>query len=117
MKPKKGVSISKLKDWWWLGAILVGAIVVWGNLPQRVTSAEQDIDDLKGWAKEMQGYTRAIQQTQQVLPTRPTKPMKTLELPEIISEWEDGVEWCCNYTKYKCESNYSWYICDNETHR
>lgn len=60
--------IQHLKDWWWLygvGVTLCSAIVLWGGIPGRLAKAEEQIDDLKGWARELQGYTRANQQRMQ----------------------------------------------------
>lgn len=54
-----------------IGVTLCGAIVLWGGIPGRLAKAEEQIDDLKGWAKQTQGYTAALQQMivqQQVAP-------------------------------------------------
>ena len=73
---KKPVSLlHRIKDLWPLygiGATLCGAILLWGNLPKRLEHVEADqtkqgeeLDDLKGWARELQGYTRAQEQLNQ----------------------------------------------------
>ncbi len=62
---KRRPVLRHLKEWWWLYGVasaLCGAIVLWGGLPSRVAKAEEQIDDLRGWAKEIQGYTRAMNQ-------------------------------------------------------
>ena len=55
-----------IKAWWPVACIIGGLIVLWGNVPIRLAKAEEQIDDLKGWAKELQGYTRRMQEQQQL---------------------------------------------------
>lgn len=95
MKSKPLVPIAMLKDWWWLIGLVVSGIILWGNLPQRMAKAEQQIDDLKGWAKEVQGYTRAtheLQQQQQMhrQPAPTTSVLRGLEQQDSAGVW-----WCC----------------------
>ena len=91
---------DSLKAWWPLfgiAAAVCSVIVLWGRLPARVAKAEDQIDDLKGWAKELQGYTRAMQQQQ----SRPQ-----------VQEWQDaeGRWWCCS-SDDDCERNDAWSRC------
>lgn len=86
---------------------MVGAIIVWGNLPQRMTKAEEQLDDLKSWTKEMMGYTRAQQewnqqqQQQQASPQpwvflRQERDLQIFRDPDNIIKCCDGVtcwEW------------------------
>ena len=70
--------IDKLKNYWWiigLVASVSGFIILWGSIPDRVAKAEdrlekqaEVIDDLKGFAREIAGYTRAVQQQAPVDP-------------------------------------------------
>ena len=116
MKAKTPVQV--LKEWWWLYGVLatlVGGIVLWGSLPGRVAKAEQQIDDLKGWAKELQGYTRAQQeynqqQQQQQMPNAPV----SLESPAGLREWEDTDQtwWCCPWQdRQQCYDQVAWRRC------
>lgn len=58
-----------------IGATLCGTLVLWASVPGRLARAEEQIDDLKGWARELQGYTRANQQMLQQAAPRPTPPL------------------------------------------
>lgn len=79
-----------IKAWWPVLTILCGLIVL-----------EDQIDDLKGWAKEINGYTRAIQEQ------RPQP-----QLP--IQSWrnQDGSLWCCDPNRDDCQRNDAWVRCD-----
>jgi hypothetical protein len=91
---------ARLKAWWWLLAIVLGAAVTWWTIPQRMAKAEQAIDDLKGWAREVQGYTRALQEQQRMV-------------REPIREWSDAqqVWWCCDTERVICWQQQTWYRC------
>ena len=72
--------------------LLIGGIVFLATLAPRVSAIEQDLDDLKGWAKEIQGYTRAMQQS----------------VPSRQLEWQDPetkVWWCCDPQRGSCEDD------------
>lgn len=64
---KKPTFLTHVKDWWPLygiGSTIIGVLVLWASIPGRVAKAEEAVEDLKGWAREVQGYTRAMQQQQ-----------------------------------------------------
>ena len=98
MKRQSRGLLPHLKDWWWLygaASALCGMIVLWGGIPGRIASAEKkieqvdgDVDDLKGWAREIQGYTRAQQQQQQV-------PNQMIPAPEVWKARTDEGEVYC----------------------
>ena len=98
---------DSLKAWWpvvGIAAAVCSVIVLWGGLPARVAKAEEQIDDLKAWSKELMGYTRAQQEMnrQQQQQSRPQ-----------VQEWQDaeGRWWCCNPDQDDCERNDAWYRC------
>ena len=111
MKPKAPPwwqQVKVLKDWWWLIGLLVGAIILWGNLPKRVDKLEagqaeqaEDIVDLKGIAKSLEGYTKAMsemQQRQQPANSPASRASRAPQSPREIT-WEgkdlDGTCWRC----------------------
>ena len=100
-----------LKDWWWLygvGTALCSFIVLWGNIPPRLAKAEEKIEDLKGWAKEIQGYTRAQQEMNQHQQA-PNQAAPQQRSP--ILEWQDPdtqAWWWCNSAAEDCDLNESW---------
>ena len=98
----------------------MGAIVLWGNLPNRVqkveagqAAQEEDLNDLKGWAREIQGYTKAQQELQQQIyqrqdtanaPQRPTWRFQEQD--------DDGTTWCCDErTTEACWEQTRWVPC------
>ena len=98
--------VSLLKDYWWLAGVIIAlgsTISLWAAMPKRLEKVEvknekqdADIVDLKGVAKSIEGYTKAMQQMQQA-PSRP-------RAPETLREHEDGVGyWCCDHaTREAC---------------
>ena len=82
--------VKLLKDWWWLVVIAFTVIGFCAMLPARLNAVEKEVDDLKGWAKELQGYTRAMQQN---APQRKDEPIRLPAQP-----WRDytkeGEEYC-----------------------
>ena len=118
-----------LKDWWWVVGLIVGAIVVWGNLPQRVAKAEEAIQDLKGWAQEVQGYTRAVQEQRQATTTdekvaeainayvqQQAQQQLPMNAPAPEAQWfteEDaqGCWECWGYSHEDCWTNQRWQRC------
>lgn len=120
--------LRHLQDWWWLygvGSTLCGVVVLWGGLPGRVAKAEQhlektqeEVDDLKGWAREIQGYTRAMNQQAVAphtlppvasVPLPPTVPLATDLLREVDRR---GIAWCCNNHDQHCADGHVWYRCE-----
>ena len=81
---KRPTLVAHLKDWWWaygVGSTLCGVIILWGGMPTRMAKAEQKneqqdvaLDDLKGWAREIQGYTKAQQQANLMQQQAPAPP-------------------------------------------
>ena len=69
------------------------------QLPNRVQAAERNIDDLKGWAREIQGYTRAMQEQQGLT-----------ELLRQTDRW--GAAWCCDPRQVDCRDRRVWMRCD-----
>ena|SRR3990167_711667 len=110
--------IERAQKYWWVIGVVVGFILVWGNLPNQMARAEKkiekvdaEVDDLKGWAKEVTGYTRAMQQMQQqqmqqqsMNQPAPTRPASTLEW------WQDhqGTWWYCDHAVSDCANGYGW---------
>lgn len=93
---------SFLKDWKWLIGGAIAAIVVWGNLPQRVAAVEQNVEDLKGWAKEIQGYTRAQQEQSNNYSNQNYQP-------QIFYERDSQGDWVCQaYSSDECDRNNLW---------
>ena len=114
-----------LKDWWWAIALVCGGIVLWGGIPPRLAKAEQQIDDLKGWAREVQGYAKAQheqnRQQQQLQQTQQSQMQQQYQAPpnaRVRNIWEeqnpDGSWWCCDAETSDCNDPYSppWYRCD-----
>lgn len=119
--------LQKVKDWWPLYGILgavCSLVLLWGNLPKRVEKVEagqtkqaEDIVDLKGIAKKLEGYTEAMnrqqQQPQQPAPTQAPPPTHR---PGDLREYEDGVGfWCCNASEEWrdwCYEYAQWFRCD-----
>ena len=94
--------LRRLKDWWWLLGVVVGVIVVWGNLPQRVTASEQKISDLQAWAQETQGYTKALQEQNALARQQQAAPLPWTFLREDgdyqVFRDPAGVAYCCDGT-------------------
>lgn len=109
IKPKKSL-LMKIKDWWWLyGAIgaVASVIVLWGGIPGRLAQAEEAIDDLKSFTKELMGYTRAQQEYNQ------RQQQSPVQYQSHVQEWEDskGVVWCCDDSRADCKLDESWWRC------
>lgn len=69
--------IRKLKDWWWLGAGGLGFIVLWGNLPVRVSKVEagqeaqqEQLTELREISGKLDGYIASQQQMNKLLAER-----------------------------------------------
>lgn len=88
--------IEMIQKYWWLlvvcGGSLLGFLVVWSSIPTRLSSAEEQIDDLKGWARELQGYTRAQEELNQQAPAQ-GRLMATKD-PEIYLFDDGQTLWC-----------------------
>lgn len=97
--------VARLKDYWQVVLILIAvgsAIGMAVNLPKRVEAVEQEVDDLKGWAREVQGYTRAMQQQQQTAHRLP------------LDYWtdEDGTCYQCDPNVSDCANSWDgWWRC------
>ena len=106
--------LDLIRSYWPLILFVVAAIAFLYTLPGRLASAEKqiekvndDVDDLKGWAREVQGYTRAMQQQ---APNQVSRPQAPQPVPQPIPptppppttlrvEWaqdEEGNWFCSN---------------------
>ena len=114
--------LQRIKDLWPLygiAATICGLILLWGNLPKRVDKVEagqakqeEELDDLKGWARELQGYTRAQQQMnqQQQLPSLSNPPAPVP--PQAYDWWQDpttGEWWWCDLST-DCDQDANWWL-------
>lgn len=125
--PKPLSWITRLQSYWWLAVVvgggLLGSIVLWGGLPKRVEKVEagqakqaDEISDLKGWAREIQGYTRAQQQmNQRAIPAAPSRALQEELATPPITEFDavEGVWWCCKTTTEACWRQRTWYRCSS----
>lgn len=112
MARRKRVFFAYLKEWWWLYAVWVAVcsgVALWWNIPTRVAHAEEELGDLKDWAKELQGYTRAQQEfnqaQQQLRPNQAApRPLPPIEV------WYDneGRRWECDPGRFDCAKNENW---------
>ena len=107
-----------LKDYWGIGLAVVGALILWGSLPDRMkkveagqASQQEDIVDLKGVAGKLDGYIAAQQQMNQQLMQQ--APSNRPGIP-----WqEEG--WCCEARlKEDCwlkdtQGRNGWWKCDD----
>lgn len=80
-----------------IGAVLVSVIVFLATLNPRlqanekqIKAVDEEVDDLKGWAREVQGYTRAMQQ-QQLMPNQMQRPSP----PSVWREQTSDGAWYC----------------------
>lgn len=107
MAKRKPTLVDNLLRYWpiyGIGVTLCGTLVLWASIPGRLAKAEDQIDDLKGWARELQGYTRANQQMMQQqntdiqnppvrhdrLPPSPGIPVKAgLERTCFDDQWQE----------------------------
>lgn len=97
-----------ITNWWPVGVLVVGVIALWGSLPQRVAKAEEQIDDLKAWTKEMQGYTRAVEEQRQQYPMEPPAP----EAQWLYDKDKQGRCWeCWGFGYQDCDVNQRWERC------
>ena len=118
--------MDKLLKLWPILLAVVGGIVLWGNLPKQVAKLEagqaqqgEELDDLKGWAREIQGYTRAQQELNQAVqhPQAPRgRTFNDRRHPEETRPWvevdEELLPWCCwEATEADCDDRESWEIC------
>ena len=104
--------LELIRSYWPLILFIVAATAFLYTLPGRLASAEKqiekvnnDVDDLKGWAREVQGYTRAMQQQSPNQLYRPQAPQPTPQPipptdppPETLRvEWAQDAEgrWFC----------------------
>ena len=105
--------LELIRSYWPLILFIVAATAFLYTLPGRLASAEKqiekvnnDVDDLKGWAREVQGYTRAMQQhvpNQMSRPQAPQpvpQPIPNLPVPPqtpIRVQWEQDAygDWFC----------------------
>lgn len=109
---------------WWQIPTLIGAGIAgltalgtvavnyasFAALPERTTKVEEhnevqdeELDDLKGWAKQIQGYTQAMQQ-QQMMPNQAAPVPEPWEFIKEEGEWQifkdpDGILQCCDGTQ------------------
>ena len=93
------------------GAVVVASKYI--NLPsaqaetqKQVEKVQGDVADLKGWAREIQGYTRATQQMQQQVPNQ--------RAPSSLRECEEGDIkcWCCDLSdRQACFDRNLWFHC------
>src|SRR3990167_6371594 len=109
--------LELVRQYWPLILFVLAATAFLYNLPGRIASAEKkietvgtDVDDLKGWARELQGYTRAQQEMNQHAPNQVSRPQVPQPVPQPIPpttpppptlrvEWaqdEDGNWFCTN---------------------
>src|SRR3990167_1636651 len=108
--------LELVRQYWPLILFVLAATAFLYNLPGRIASAEKkietvgtDVDDLKGWARELQGYTRAQQEMNQQAPNQMSRPQAPSSVPQPIpnlpvppqtpirvywEQTEDG-EWFC----------------------
>ena len=92
--------LTALPNLWKIGGTVVAIAVVIGlyaGMPSRMAKAEEQIDDLKGWAREVQGYTRAMQEQQQA-------PPQPWDFIRQEGDWQvfrdpDGQLQCCDGTQ------------------
>ena len=112
--------LAVLKDYWGIGLALVGALILWGSLPERVkkveagqASQQEDIVDLKGVAGKLDGYIAAQQQMNQLLMKQ---QQATLPAPVVsaVRPWmrldKQGEIECCYEEKLK-QCRRSWEAC------
>ena len=103
------------------GAIMVASKYI--NLPtaqaetqKKVEQVEGDVNDLKGWAREIQGFTRATQQMQQqqMMPSQaaPMYQQQASPVPPPVRYWQapDGQWWCLNAGEDPDKSE-NWWRC------
>lgn len=105
--------LELIRAYWPLILFVVAAIAFLYTLPGRLASAEKhiekvgdDVDDLKGWAREIQGYTKAM--NQQHAPNQSVHPSRTVT-PQEWQDPKDGSWWCCSQF---CEANENWRQCE-----
>ena len=105
--------LELVRQYWPLILFVLAATAFLYNLPGRIASAEKkietvgtDVDDLKGWARELQGYTRAQQEMNQHAPNQQA-PARTV----TPQEWQakDGSWWCCPQF---CDADENWSRCE-----
>lgn len=106
--------LDLIRQYWPLILFVVAATAFLYTLPGRLASSEkriekvnEDVDDLKGWAREIQGYTKAMNQQQQASnqisrpqasqPASQLIPPTTPKPPTLKVEWvqTEGGEWFC----------------------
>lgn len=93
--------------WWPIGVALVGGLVLWGSLPERVRKVEagqaaqqEDIVDLKGVAGKLDGYIAAQQQM--------NRQMLDQRQPPVYETDQQGVTWVCDTEPEDCWERQTW---------
>ena len=93
--------LAVLKDYWGIGLALVGVLILWGSLPERVkrveagqAKQEEKVSEVREWIKETQGLLKgqAILNERMAQQTANAPPRPTWRW----TEWDEDICWGCN---------------------